>query len=86
MSEMKQTRREFVKTLFVASQAVVASRFLPIDLLGQSASPDALNFIVFGDWGRRGETDDQMEVAEQMGKAVQRHGRAICGGGRGQFL
>jgi tartrate-resistant acid phosphatase type 5 len=66
---MKQTRREFVKTLFIAGQAVVASRFLPIDLLGQSASPEALNFIVLGDWGRRGETD-QMEVAEQMGKAA----------------
>jgi tartrate-resistant acid phosphatase type 5 len=67
---MKQTRREFVKTLFVASQAAVASRFLPIDLLAQSASPSALNFVVIGDWGRRGERD-QMEVAEQMGKAAQ---------------
>ena len=67
---MKQTRREFVKTLFVASQAAVASRFLPVNLLAQNASPDVLNFLVFGDWGRRGERD-QMEVAEQMGKAAQ---------------
>jgi acid phosphatase len=67
---MKQTRREFVRTLFVASQAAVASRFLPVDLLAQGASPQALNFIVFGDWGRRGERD-QKEVAEQMGKAAQ---------------
>ena len=66
---MKQTRREFVKTLFIAGQAVVASRFLPIDLLGQSALPDSLNFLVFGDWGRRGETD-QKEVAGQMAKAA----------------
>lgn len=67
---MKQTRREFVKTLFVASQAAVAGRFLPVALLAQSPSPNALNFVVIGDWGRRGERD-QMEVAGQMGKAAQ---------------
>lgn len=67
---MKQTRREFVRTLFIASQAAVASRFLPIDLMAENVSPDALNFLVFGDWGRRGEAD-QMEVAAQMGKAAQ---------------
>jgi acid phosphatase len=67
---MKQTRREFVKSLFIASQAVVASRFLPTDLLAQNAPPGALNFIVMGDWGRRGETD-QTEVAQQMGIAAQ---------------
>jgi tartrate-resistant acid phosphatase type 5 len=66
---MKQTRREFVKTLFVASQAAVASRFLPLDLMAQNPSLGALNFVVIGDWGRRGERD-QMEVAEQMGKAA----------------
>jgi acid phosphatase len=70
---MRQTRREFVKTLFVASQAAVASRFLPVDLLAQSPSPNALNFVVIGDWGRRGETD-QMEVAKQMGEAAQNIG------------
>ncbi len=69
---MKQTRRDFVRVLFVASQAAVASRFLPVDLLGQSVQPPAgtLNFLVFGDWGRQGELD-QREVAEQMGKAAQ---------------
>ena len=66
--EMKQSRREFVRTLFIASQAAVASRFLPMDLLAEGAPPDALNFLVLGDWGRRGETD-QAEVAAQMGKA-----------------
>ncbi|HTR41439.1 MAG TPA: tartrate-resistant acid phosphatase type 5 family protein [Pseudomonadales bacterium] len=67
---MKQTRREFVKTLFVASQAAVASRFLSVNLMAQNASPDALNFAVIGDWGRRGERD-QVEVAQQMGKSAQ---------------
>ncbi|HUA69260.1 MAG TPA: tartrate-resistant acid phosphatase type 5 family protein [Candidatus Saccharimonadales bacterium] len=64
---MKQTRREFVRTLFVASQAVVASRFLPGSLFAESvpASSDGLNFLVFGDWGRQGE-QDQVEVATQM--------------------
>ena len=30
---MKQTRRQFVRTLFVASQVVVASRLLPVNLM-----------------------------------------------------
>jgi acid phosphatase len=66
---MKQTRREFVRILFVASQAVVASRFLPASLLAQtttqSNSLNGLNFLIFGDWGRQGE-QDQVEVATQM--------------------
>ncbi len=68
---MRQTRREFVRTLFVASQAVAASRFLPASLFAQSApvSSGGLNFIVFGDWGRNGEPD-QVEVAAQMAKAA----------------
>ncbi|MGD1089379.1 MAG: tartrate-resistant acid phosphatase type 5 family protein [Verrucomicrobiota bacterium] len=68
---MKQTRREFVRTLFVASQAVVASRFLSAGLLAETtppASANGLNFLVFGDWGRQGE-QDQVEVAAQMAKA-----------------
>jgi tartrate-resistant acid phosphatase type 5 len=71
---MKQTRREFVRILFVATQAAVASRFLPGSLQAAVASeqqvqPGGLNFLVFGDWGRNGETD-QMEVAAQMAKAA----------------
>ncbi|HWY30109.1 MAG TPA: metallophosphoesterase, partial [Candidatus Acidoferrum sp.] len=70
---MKQTRRQFVRTLFVASQAVVASRLLPVNLMADapslSTASDGLNFLVFGDWGRRGERD-QVEVAEQMAKAA----------------
>ena len=70
---MKQTRRDFVRTLFVASQAAVASRLLPVDLLAQNPLPDSLNFTVFGDWGRRGE-EDQKQVAVQMGLAAQNIG------------
>jgi tartrate-resistant acid phosphatase type 5 len=71
---MKQTRREFVRILFVATQAAVVGRFLPGSLQAAVASelqpqPGGLNFLVFGDWGRNGETD-QMEVAAQMAKAA----------------
>jgi len=70
---MKQTRRQFVRTLFVASQAVAASPFLSSNLLAvtppQLSSPDSLNFLVFGDWGRLGE-QDQVEVAEQMARTA----------------
>ncbi|HXF10962.1 MAG TPA: tartrate-resistant acid phosphatase type 5 family protein [Desulfuromonadaceae bacterium] len=68
---MKQTRRDFVRTLFVASQGIVASRFLPGRLFAETgpAPSAALNFLVFGDWGRQGEPD-QAQVAEQMGKVA----------------
>jgi tartrate-resistant acid phosphatase type 5 len=71
---MKQTRREFVRILFVATQAVMVSRFLPGSLQAAIASelqpqPGGLNFLVFGDWGRNGEAD-QLEVAAQMTKAA----------------
>jgi tartrate-resistant acid phosphatase type 5 len=70
---MKQTRRAFVRNLFVASQAVMAGSFLPSRLLAENsapiASPAGLNFLVFGDWGRQGERD-QVEVATQMAAAA----------------
>jgi acid phosphatase len=70
---MKQTRREFVRTLFVATQAAVASPFLSGKLLaadaGQPLPADGLNFLIFGDWGRNGE-QDQKEVAAQMALAA----------------
>ena len=71
---MKQTRREFVRILFVATQAAVASRFLPGSLqaaiVPEAPAPaGGLNFLVFGDWGRNGETD-QLEVAAQMAQAA----------------
>ena len=70
---MKQTRREFVRILFVASQAVVAGRFLPSSLLAETppqiTPSGGLNFLVFGDWGRQGE-QDQVEVAGQMARTA----------------
>jgi acid phosphatase len=65
---MKQTRREFVRTLFVATQAAAIGGLLPARLLAAD-SPRSLNFLAFGDWGRNGEKD-QMEVAKQMGIAA----------------
>jgi acid phosphatase len=70
-----QTRREFVRILFVATQAAVASQFLPGTLhaalaLEPASPPDGLNFLIFGDWGRNGQKD-QVEVAAQMAKAAQ---------------
>ena len=74
---MKQTRRDFVRTLFVASNAAIASRFLPVDLLAQTPqAPDALNFLIMGDWGRRGESD-QVQVADQMGIVANSIGAAF---------
>jgi tartrate-resistant acid phosphatase type 5 len=72
---MKQTRREFVRILFIATASAAASRFLPGSLRaaivsGLQSPAGGLNFLVFGDWGRNGETD-QMEVAAQMAKAAQ---------------
>src|SRR5271163_3628741 len=65
---MTQTRREFVRTLFVATQGVVASRLLAPNLQA-APQPGGLNFLVFGDWGRQGE-QDQVEVADKMAKAA----------------
>jgi tartrate-resistant acid phosphatase type 5 len=66
---MKQTRRQFVRTLFVATQATVFSSMLPRNLFAADAVAGGLNFIVFGDWGRNGE-QDQLDVAAQMGTAA----------------
>ncbi|HSY17762.1 MAG TPA: tartrate-resistant acid phosphatase type 5 family protein [Candidatus Acidoferrales bacterium] len=68
---MKQTRREFVRTLFVATQAAAAgSFFLPRTLSAAEAKGEGLNFLLVGDWGRNGEKD-RMDVATQMGSAAQ---------------
>ena len=66
---MKQTRRQFVRTLFVATQATVIGSMLPRSLFAADAKAGGLNFLVFGDWGRNGE-QDQMEVAAQMAIAA----------------
>lgn len=74
---MKQTRREFVRVLFAAGQAAVAGPFLTGKLFGQTIatapSAGALNFLVFGDWGRQGEFG-QREVADRMGEAARQIG------------
>jgi tartrate-resistant acid phosphatase type 5 len=67
---MKQTRRQFVRTLFVASaQAAVIGSLMPRDLFAADAPSGGLNFLVFGDWGRNGEKD-QLAVAAQMAAAA----------------
>src|SRR5260221_12161475 len=66
---MKQTRRQFVRTLFVATQAAVIVPLLPRSLFAADARAGGLNFLVFGDWGRNGE-QDQLDVATQMGIAA----------------
>jgi tartrate-resistant acid phosphatase type 5 len=66
---MKQTRREFVRTLFVATQATVIGSLLPRSLLADDAKNGGLNFVVIGDWGRNGEKD-QRDVARQMAAAA----------------
>jgi tartrate-resistant acid phosphatase type 5 len=66
---MKQTRRQFVRTLFVATQATVIGSMLPRSLFAADAKAGGLNFLVFGDWGRNGE-QDQMDVAAQMAVAA----------------
>jgi acid phosphatase len=67
---MKQTRRQFVRTLFVATQAAAVGSLLPGSLFAADAPRGGLNFLVLGDWGRNGEPD-QKAVATQMGIAAQ---------------
>ena len=66
---MNQTRRQFVRTLFVATQAAAIGALLPRSLFAADAKKGGLNFLVFGDWGRNGEKD-QLDVAMQMGIAA----------------
>src|SRR6185312_16434736 len=64
---MQQSRRQFVRTLFIATQAAAVGQFLtPASLFAADAKSGGLNFLVLGDWGRNGEKD-QMDVAKQMG-------------------
>jgi len=75
---MRQTRREFVRSLFVASQAALVTGSLPSSLqaaatlLEPADLPAGLNVIVFGDWGRNGQAN-QVEVAAQMALASQKN-------------
>jgi len=67
---MQQSRRQFVRTLFIATQAAAVGQFLtPASLFAADAKNGGLNFLIVGDWGRNGEKD-QMAVATQMGIAA----------------
>jgi acid phosphatase len=65
---MPVTRRDFFRTLFVASQAAVAGKLLSGPLRADDTSAGALNFAIIGDWGRQGRPD-QKQVAQQMALA-----------------
>jgi len=67
---MPLTRRDFVRTLFVASQTAVVGGLVSKNLYAADPAGQSLNFAVIGDWGRHGRTD-QMQVATQMGIACQ---------------
>jgi tartrate-resistant acid phosphatase type 5 len=65
---MPLTRRDFVRTLFVASQTALVGRLLSAPLYADAPPAGALNFALIGDWGRRGRPD-QVQVAQQMALA-----------------
>jgi acid phosphatase len=62
---MPVTRRDFVRTLFVASQATLASRLVSGNLRAEEPAGKSLTFAVIGDWGRLGRPD-QAQVSAQM--------------------
>ena len=66
---MKQSRRQFVRTMFVATQATVIGSMFPHRLFAADARVGGLNFLILGDWGRNGEKD-QTDVAAQMAIAA----------------
>jgi len=67
---MLTTRRDFVKKLFVATaQLALAGPLLSSGLFAADAVSRGLNFLVVGDWGRKGQKD-QLDVAKQMGIAA----------------
>jgi acid phosphatase len=63
---MPLTRRDFVRTLFAASQTALAGTLMSTSARAAEAYAGALNFGVIGDWGRYGRPD-QAAVAQQMG-------------------
>lgn len=67
---MPQSRRQFVRTLFLASQAAVATRWICPNVWA-APKPD-LCFLVVGDWGRRGDPN-QLQVAKQMERFAHEH-------------
>jgi len=63
---MPLTRRDFVRTMFAASQTALAGKLMAASAQADDTFAGALNFAVIGDWGRKGEPD-QARVAQQMG-------------------
>jgi tartrate-resistant acid phosphatase type 5 len=68
---MPLTRRDFVRTFFVASQTALVSRLMPGPLHADDTPAGALSFAIIGDWGRQGRPD-QKQVAQQMGIACKK--------------
>jgi tartrate-resistant acid phosphatase type 5 len=62
---MDYSRRDFVRTLFVASQATLLGRFFTENASAVEIVPGGYNFVIIGDWGRMGRSD-QAQVARQM--------------------
>ncbi len=73
---MPLTRRDFVRTLFVASQTALAGRLMSSPLYAADPFAGAVNFAVVGDWGRGGRPD-QVQVAQQMAIACKKAGAAF---------
>jgi tartrate-resistant acid phosphatase type 5 len=68
---MPFTRRDFVRSLFAASQTALVGRMMAAPIDGGDKSEAALRFAVIGDWGRQGRPD-QRQVAEQMAIACKK--------------
>ncbi len=73
---MPVTRRDFFRTVFAASQTILAGQLLATSLRAQEPATGALNFAIIGDWGRYGRPD-QAEVAKQMAIACKDTGAAF---------
>jgi acid phosphatase len=73
---MNYSRRRFVRTLFIASQAPLLGRLAFADAPVDDDDKQALHFVVIGDWGRRGRPD-QRQVAAQMAATAQSLGAAF---------
>ena len=70
---MSLTRRDFVRTLFIASQTALVGRLMSNSLHADNAFAGAINFAIIGDWGRGGRPD-QAQVAQQMAIACKNAG------------
>jgi len=68
---MPLTRRDFVRTLFAASQTALVGKLMSGPLRADDMPVGALNFAIIGDWGRQGRPD-QKQVARQMAIACKK--------------